>query len=113
MDIKQYFEYESECIPKEIVLQVDEQILDDLYASSDIFEKFNVYFHLQNNFFNLYNNGNYKEAAYICYLISYYLFVALTPSHSEDLAKEYAQKAIKMDSCPKYLEWLDEVKKGN
>lgn len=114
MDIKQYFfDYESTYIPEEKVMQITEKMLDDLYATANDTEQFNVFFHLQNELFYLLNKEMNKEAAYISYLISYYLFVALTPPHSETLAQEFAKEAIKLDSCPKYLEWLEEVKAGN
>lgn len=113
MDMKQYFRYESTYIPNDEVLKIDERMLDDLYSTSNEIEKFNVFFHLQNEYFYLLNNGKHKEAAHICYLISYYLFTALTPPHSETLAQEFAITAMKLDNSPKYLEWLSEVKNGN
>lgn len=114
MNIKQYFfEYESSYIPAEEVMQITETMLDDFYLKANDTEQFNVFFHLQNELFYLLNKGLNKEAAHISYLISYYLFVVLTPPHSEILAQEFAKEAIKMDNCPKYLEWLDEVKAGN
>lgn len=54
-----------------------------------------------------------KETAYVCYLISYYIFVSLTPPHSENIALEFIKEAINLDACEKYIKWLDIVKAGN
>lgn len=113
MNMEQYFSYESTYIPSDEVLKIDERILDDLYSTSNSTEKFNVFFHLQNEYFYLLNNKKNKEAAHVCYLISYYLFTALTPPHSETLAEEFAKTAIRLDNSLKYSEWLNEVKNGN
>ncbi len=113
MDMSKYFKYESSFIPSEEVMKLDERILDDLYATSSTTEKCNIFFHLQNEYYYLLNGKDYKNAAHICYLISYYLFTALTPPHSETLAREYALTAIKLDDLPMYREWLSEVEMGN
>lgn len=113
MDMHKYFKYESTFIPIKEVMELNEKILDDLYATSSETEKFNVFFHLQNEYYYLLNKKEYKKAAHICYLISYYLFIALTPPHSESLAREYALAAIKLDDLPMYREWLNEVEMGN
>ncbi len=113
MNMEQYFRYESTHIPIDEVLKIDERILIDLYVKSDVTDQFNVFFHLQNEYFYLINNKRNKEAAHVCYLISYYLFMPLTPPNSAELAEEFAKIAISLDNSPKYLEWLDEVKRGN
>ncbi len=113
MDLKQYFMYESTYIPEEKVFLLTEEFLDDLYVTSDEIDKFNIFFHLQNEYFYLLRKERHIEAAYVCYLISYYLFQPLTPPHSCTLAYEYAARAIELNPIPKYSEWLEEVGRGN
>ena len=111
--MEKFFNYYSREIPVDKVLLLTEEILVNINASFSEIEGCNVFFHLQNEYFYLKSQGLIKEAAYICYLISYYLFHLLTPPHSDKLAYEYAQKAIKLDPTSKYADWLEEVKKGN
>ena len=113
VDIKQYFMYYSTPIPAENVFFLTEEMLDDLYANPSETERFNVFFHLQNEYFFLKNNNQLEEAAYLCYLISYYLFIPLTPPHSDVLALEFAKKAVELNLNDKYNDWLKLVKKGN
>ena len=113
MDIKNYFSFESEPIPAEYIFCLTESVLDDLYSSSSEIEQFNIFFHLQNEYIFLKNAWKNKETAYLCYLISYYVFTPLTPPHSETIALEFAKKAISIDSTEKYIHWLKIVNKGN
>lgn len=113
MDIKNYFSFESEPIPAEDVFSLTESVLDDLYKNSSEIEQLNIFFHLQNEYIFLKNAEKKTEAAYLCYLISYYVFTPLTPPHSETIALEFAKEAISIDSTEKYIRWLNIVKKGN
>lgn len=113
MDIKKYFSFESEPIPAEIIFSLTESVLDDLYESSSEIEQFNIFFHLQNEYIFLKNAGKKHETAYLCYLISYYVFTPLTPPHSETIALEFAKEAINIDSTEKYINWLNIIKEGN
>lgn len=54
-----------------------------------------------------------KKLAYLNYLISYYIFVILTPPFSEEIALKYAKDAMKLYNHKKYLEWIEYVKQGN
>jgi hypothetical protein len=113
MNINKYFEYYSEPIPAKNIFLVTEEILDDIYVNSSEVDRLNVFFHLQNEYFFLINNNLFKEAAYVCYLISYYLFTPLTPPHSDVIALEYIKKAIELDPDDKYKSWIEFVRKGN
>lgn len=113
MNIKDYFTYNSEEIPASHIFSLTEEILDDLYSNSSEIERCNIFFHLQNEYFYLKNKGLVKETAYICYLISYYLFTPLTPPHSDSLAYEYAKEAHELDTSQSYADWLEIVIKGN
>lgn len=113
MDMKQFFSFYSEPIPAEHVFSLTEQVLDDLYVTSSEVDGLNVFFHLQNEYFFLKNSGKTAETAHICYLISYYLFITLTPPHSEEIALEFIKEAISLNPIEKYINWLEIVKQGN
>ncbi|KAB1437975.1 hypothetical protein [Candidatus Galacturonibacter soehngenii] len=113
MDIMEYFSYESSEIPIEIVMELTETDLDNLYAQCNEIEAINVFFHLQNEYIYLKEQNSKKELAYICYLISYYIFTALTPPHSEHIAEDYAKKALYYFNDEKYNNWLKIVSQGN
>ncbi|EOD00947.1 hypothetical protein [Caldisalinibacter kiritimatiensis] len=113
MDIKKYFDYYSSVIPIERVMELSENDLDDLYANSKEIDGINVFFHLLNQYIYLKQHDAKKETAHICYLISYYVFTALTPPHSENIALEYGKKAIQYNNDTKYKEWIEEILKGN
>lgn len=113
MNIKAFFGFESKEIPADEIFTLTEETLDDMYAASSEIEQYNIYFHLQNEYTYLKNANCVRETAYVCYLISYYVFVALTPPHSEKIALEYICEAIRLDACEKYNKWLDTVKQGN
>lgn len=109
MNMFNYFNYHSELIPQRYIFDLNEKILDDLYQQSNDTEQLNVFFHLQYNYISLLKHNHLKEAAYICYLISYYLFVPLTPPHSEIIALEYASQAMTLFPTEKYKQWIEFV----
>lgn len=113
MDLTKYFSYHSEPIPAENVFSLTEIFLSDLYVNSSDVEKLNIFFHLQNEYFFLKNSGKMRETAYLCYLISFYLFTPLTPPHSDVIALEFAKEAVSIDPTEKYINWLNIVKQGN
>lgn len=113
MDLRKYFRYESSVISEEVVIQLSEDDLDTIYADGNSVDRFNAYFHLENELLYLMEQKNYSAAAHVCYLISYYLFTALTPPHSDTLALAYANKALELSPTDKYQNWLKEVKRGN
>lgn len=111
--MKEYFSYYSEEIPIEKVFELNGRILLDLYIDSSEVERLNIFFHLQNEYFYLKNKNRVKETAYICYLISCYIFSIATPPHSEELALEYAKMALELEDKKLYRDWIEEVKAGN
>ena len=115
MELQDYFKFENYTfiIPESDILKVTPELLDDLYFDKTESEQTNVFFILLNEYYYLKNKKLLKEVAHVCYLISYYLFVPLTPPASEELALIYAEKAIEFDKILKYDEWLEYVKKGN
>ena len=53
MDIKSFFSYYSEEIPVENIFELTESVLDELYVNSNETNQFNIFFHLQNEYFYL------------------------------------------------------------
>ena len=113
MNIQNYFDYDGQTIPADRVFEITESVLDDLYVSSDESGKFNIFFHLLNEYHVLNTQGLNEEAAYISYLLSYYLFISLTPPQSMSLALFYANEAVRLHETDKYKEWVKIVEKGN
>ncbi|OYO59730.1 hypothetical protein C8E03_11759 [Lachnotalea glycerini] len=113
MNFKEYFKFESEVIPINLITQLTEKELDDLYSSNDETLQFNVFFILLNEYHYLKKEKAKEELAHVCYLLSYYLFIPLTPPHSEELALAYAEEALNYSENSKYAEWIEEVKRGN
>lgn len=113
MDIIPLDFYEGAEIPVNKIFLITERHLDNLYAHLDERNRVHVFFCLLNEYYFLKSQKYGKETAYICYLLSYYLFVALTPPYSANLALVYAKKAVQLDNSPKYIEWLQFVEKGN
>lgn len=109
MNINKFFKYNSCLIPPEEVFSITEETLDYLYINLSEVERFNVYFHLEREYFYLKNEGKLKETAYICYLISYYIFILLIPPHSDVLALEFIKEAISLFPDEKYKQWLEYV----
>lgn len=72
--------------------------------------EFNLLFYLE---YKLSIEKDKKKLAYLNYLISYYLFIILTPPFSQELSLKYSEKAIELDKKDEYLSWLEYIKQGN
>lgn len=53
------------------------------------------------------------RAAHLSFLIANYLFIALTPPGSYDLALHYMKKAIRLNPTEAYSHWLTLMENGN
>ena len=73
--------------------------LDRFYTDEDEVDRLNLFFVL--------------EAARCAFLMSYYLFVPLTPPASFELAEFYIDKALEWDATPEYSQWKRLIDKGN
>lgn len=102
----------SEKIKKEIELIDIETISEnDLSTSDSTFQdEINLLFCLE---YKLSIEKDNKKLAYLNYLISYYIFVILTPPFSQEIALKYSENAIKLDNKKEYIEWIEYVKQGN
>ena len=95
------------------VLSTRTNDLDDFYCTASDLDKSNLYFILLTSLLHYEKKGDRQRAAHLSFLIANYLFVALTPPGSYDLALHYMKKAIALDPLPEYGEWLMLMEKGN
>ncbi|VYU07354.1 hypothetical protein [Clostridium tertium] len=87
------------------IYEINEEKLIEL-KNCDYYLKNNLYFWLANKI-NLFEDENSsKELAYAHYLMSYYIFIVLTPLCYEELAFNHIKKALKYDTNIKYKEWI-------
>ena len=86
------------------IFHIDEEKLI-LLKEEDYFAKNDFYFWLLNKLMYLEDKNDKKSLAYGYYLMSYYLFVILTPLCYEDLSFNYIKKAISLDNNINYKEW--------
>lgn len=87
------------------IYEITEEKLISLKAC-DYYQKNNFYFWLINKINNLEVKNNNRELAYAHYLMSYYIFIVLTPLSYEELAFNHIQKALKYDDNIDYKEWI-------
>lgn len=86
------------------IFDIDEEKLI-LLKEENYLAKNDFYFWLLNKLMCLENKNNNTALAYGYYLMSYYLFVILTPLCYEDLSFNYITKAISLDNNINYKEW--------
>lgn len=86
------------------IFHIDEEKLI-LLKEEDYFAKNDFYFWLLNKLMYLEDKNDKKSLAHGYYLMSYYLFVILTPLCYEDLSFNYIKKAISLDNNINYKEW--------
>ena len=100
-------------IPEEDVLALRPNDLDDFYAGASDWDKNNVFFVLLNTLHKYEDKHDAVRAGHLCFLIANYLFVALTPPGSYDLALHYMGKALAWNPMQEYRAWYDLMEKGN
>lgn len=86
------------------IFEINEEKLIEL-KNCDYYIKNNFYFWLINKIYSLEDINN-KELAYAHYLMSYYIFIVLTPLSYESLAFNHIKKSLKYDDDIKYKEWI-------
>lgn len=87
------------------IYEINEEKLIEL-KNCDYYIKNNFYFWLINKIHIFEDKNNFNELAYAHYLMSYYIFIVLTPLCYEELAFNHIKKALKYDSNIKYKEWI-------
>lgn len=106
-------DFDKPVIPEDHILAITPGDIDDQYVVSSERERFNLFFVLLTTFHACKDGNKMVLAAHMAYLLSYYLFVALTPPGSEELALHYAKQARKLNPSPFYTQWYDFVRTGN
>lgn len=76
-----------------------------LLKTEDFYTQNNFYFYLYNKLLST-DSSKKKELAYCNYLISYYLFIVMTPLYYEELAFYHGKKAFELENSIRYMEWL-------
>lgn len=87
------------------IYEINEEHLIEL-KNHDYYMKNNFYFWLINKLYSLEDSNNCDELAYTHYLMSYYIFVVLTPLNYESLAFTHIKKCLNYSNNIKYKEWL-------
>lgn len=87
------------------LFSIDEEKLIALKAE-DYYTQSNLYFYLINKSYELEKEHKTDELAYCHYLISYYVFIILTPLCYEELSFTHSLKSTKLSNDVKYKEWL-------
>ena len=87
------------------IYEINEENLIEL-KNCDYYVKNNFYFWLINKIYELEEKNKLKELAYAHYLMSYYIFIVLTPLSYESISFSHIKKAINYENNIKYKEWL-------
>jgi hypothetical protein len=108
-------DWEKPVIAENDVLRIQTADLNDFYiaAGDDAFAKNNLFFILLNSLHKYSASGENEKAAHLAFLLAYYLFIALTPPGSCELALYYIKLAISLNPLGEYSEWLAFIEKGN
>ncbi len=97
----------------ENVLKICPADLNDFYADASEVDRLNLFFVLLNTLQRCQSAERIAEAAHVCFLIAYYLFVPLTPPGSWELSMHYIRQAISLNPIEEYREWLGLIEQGN
>ena len=90
--------------------------LDDLncfYADANEVDRLNLFFVLEASLHRLQDGKSMQAAARCAFLMAYYLFIALTPPASFELAEFYIDRALEWDETPEYRHWKKAIDEGN
>lgn len=91
-------------VPKSITEINEEHLIS--FKSENYHTQVKFYFFLLSFQQKLEDTSNKEDLAYCYYLISYYLFIVLTPINYEEIAFNYAKKSTNLSTSIKYKEWL-------
>ena len=87
--------------------------LNDFYAEAGEVDRLNLFFVLEASLHRLQGGKDGKAAARCAFLMAYYLFIALTPPASFELAEFYIDRALEWDETPEYRHWRETIDVGN
>lgn len=111
MELK--IDWSNPVIAADDVLHIQPTDLNNFYCTATDFGKNNIFFMMLTSLHHYEDNRDSVRAAHLSYLIAYYLFISLTPPGSCQLALQYIKKALALNPCDEYRQWLELIKKGN
>lgn len=98
---------------EEVLLGLTQDDLNCFYADASEVDRLNLFFVLEASLHRLQGKERMKTAAYCVFLMAYYLFIALTPPASFELAEFYIDRALEWDETPEYRQWKAIIDEGN
>ena len=87
--------------------------LNDFYGDENAVNRLNLFFVLEASLHRLQRENSLKAAARCAFLMAYYLYIALTPPASFELAEYYIDRALEWDETPEYSHWKKCIDEGN
>ncbi|MBQ2887748.1 MAG: hypothetical protein IJE29_02350 [Firmicutes bacterium] len=100
-------------LPADVAHELKTADLDDFYAARDNVARNNLFFVLLASYQHYATQDDAELAAHLAFLLAYYLFVALTPPASAELAAYYIGQAISFNRLNEYEEWRQLIERGN
>ena len=95
------------------VFELTPDDLNDFYGEENAVNQLNLFFVLEASLHMLQSENRLKAAARCAFLMAYYLYIALTPPASWELAKYYINRAVELDETPEYSQWKKLIDEGN
>lgn len=87
MDFEISLDYKNSILSEEKILKISENEVNDFYAKTqNSYKQYELFFLLLNSFNSYLDEGKTSVAAKAAFLLSYYLYIALTPIAYLDLA---------------------------
>lgn len=96
-----------------VLLGLTPDDLNCFYADASEVDRLNLFFVLEASLHRFQGKERMKTAAYCAFLMAYYLFIALTPPASFELAEFYIARALEWDETPEYRRWKAIIDEGN
>ena len=87
--------------------------LNDFYGDENEVNRLNLFFVLEASLHRFQKENSLKAAARCAFLMAYYLFIALTPPASWELAEFYIDRALEWEETPEYSQWKELIDEGN
>ena len=106
-------DFEHPYFDEETIFGLTLNDLDRFYADENEVNRLNLFFVLEASLHKLQRENSMKAAARCAFLMAYYLFIALTPPASWELAEFYIDRALEWDETPEYSQWKKLIDKGN
>ena len=106
-------DFGNPCFEADDIFKLTDNDLNNFYCDENVWNKFNLFFVLEATLHNLQRENNSPAAARCAFLMAYYLYIALTPPASWELAEYYIDLAVNLDAKPEYIQWKKLIHEGN